>query len=88
MRRLSRGIDQRQIEPETYGGDDVKAVIENMLANLPEDNPYKHAELSQGKRNKGKWNWTVSLKIDKNDSNIVQWYVDNLLNAYKALGEI
>ena len=73
---------------ETYGGDDVKAVIENMLANLPEDNPYKHAELSQGKRNKGKWNWTVSLKIDKNDSNIVQWYVDNLLNAYKALGEI
>lgn len=88
MRRLSRGIDQRQIEPETYGGDDVKAVIENMLAKLPEDNPYKNAELSQGKRNKGKWNWTVSLKIDKNDSNIVQWYVDNLLNAYKALGEI
>lgn len=73
---------------ETYGGDEVKAVIENMLANLPEDNPYKHAELSQGKRNKDKWNWTVSLKIDKNDSNIVQWYVDNLLNAYKALGEI
>lgn len=73
---------------ETYGGDEVKAVIENMLANLPEDNPYNHAELSQGKRNKDKWNWTVSLKIDKNDSNIVQWYVDNLLNAYKALGEI
>lgn len=73
---------------ETYGGDEVKAVIENMLANLPEDNPYKHAELFQGKRNKDKRNWTVSLKIDKNDSNIVQWYVDNLLNAYKALGEI
>lgn len=73
---------------ETLGGDEVKAVIDNKLAQLPEDNPFKHAELSQGKKNKNKWVWTVSKVMDRDDAQFVQWYVDNVLNAYKALGEI
>ena len=73
---------------ETYGGEEAKAIIDNMLAQLPEDNPFKNAEISQGKKNKDKWMWVVLVSMDKNDSRLVQWYADNILNAYKAAGEI
>ncbi len=70
---------------ETYGGDEPKVFISNILAQLPEDNPYKHAELNQGKKNKNKWNWDVRIYIDKNDSQLIQWYADNVLISYRIL---
>lgn len=70
---------------ETYGGDEPKVLISNILAQLPEDNPYKHAELNQGKKNKNKWNWDVRIYIDKNDSQLIQWYADNVLISYRIL---
>lgn len=73
---------------ETHSGEEGKAIIENVLAQLPEDNPFKNAEMSQGKKNKDKWAWVVLVSMDKNDSRLVQWYADNILNAYKAAGEI
>lgn len=70
---------------ETYGGDEPKVLISNTLAQLPEDNPYKHAELNQGKKNKNKWIWDVRIYIDKNDSQLNQWYADNVLISYRIL---
>lgn len=71
---------------ETYGGEDVKAVIENILSKAPVDSIVRQAELSQGKKNKDKWNWTVIANIDKNDSGIIQWYADAIL-AFSSLIE-
>ena len=42
--------------------------------------PLKHAELSQGKRNKNKWAWSIKHSIDKADAGLVQWYADKLLS--------
>ena len=77
-----------RVSLETHGGEEAKAIVENVLAQLPEDNPFKNAEISQGKKNKDKWAWSVLVSMDKNDSQLVQWYADNILNAYKAAGEI
>ena len=73
---------------ETYGGEEAKVAIDNILSQLSDDNPFKNAEISQGKRNKDKWAWVVSVSMDKNDSQLVQWYADNILNGYRAVGEI
>ena len=66
---------------ETYGGESMKATVESILAKAPANSIARKAELSQGKKNKDKWNWTV-LKDDKNDSNIIQWYADTILSFY------
>ena len=71
---------------ETYGGDEVKVVIEKILAKAPADSIVRQAELSQGKKNKDKWNWTVVAAIDKNDESIIQWYADAIL-AFDSLIE-
>ena len=70
---------------ETYGGDEAKMVIENKLAQAPAEHLVRQAELSQGKRNKDKWAWTLSLTIDKSDSNLVKWYVDSVLAFYSFI---
>ena len=70
---------------ETYGGDEVKAIIDDLLSKAPADSAVRQAELSQGKKNKDKWNWTLINTIDKYDSNIIQWYVDAILAFYKAI---
>ena len=70
---------------ETYGGEEVKAIIDDLLSRAPADSVVRQAELSQGKKNKDKWNWTLINTIDKYDSNIIQWYTDTILAFYKAI---
>ena len=70
---------------ETYGGDEVKAVIEDRLSKLPADSLVANAEISQGKKNKNKWAWVVSVNMDKKDKNIISWYSDVILTFYNAL---
>lgn len=69
---------------ETYGGNEVKSIIEKILSKAPANSIVRQAELSQGKKNKDKWNWTVIANIDKNDSGIIQWYADAIL-AFSSL---
>ena len=70
---------------ETYGGEEVKTIIDNLLSKAPTDSVVRQAELSQGKKNKDKWNWTVIANIDRNDSSIVQWYADAILAFYSLI---
>ena len=70
---------------ETYGGDEVKAIIDDLLSKAPADSAVRQAELSQGKKNKDKWNWTLINTIDKYDSNIIQWYADTILAFYNTI---
>ena len=70
---------------ETYGGDEVKAIIDDLLSKATADSAVRQAELSQGKKNKDKWNWTLINTIDKYDSNIIQWYADTILAFYRAI---
>ena len=58
---------------ETYGGDEVKAVIEDRLSKLPADSLVANAEISQGKKNKNKWAWVVSANMDKKDTNLISF---------------
>lgn len=69
---------------ETYGGNEVKSIIEKILSKAPANSIVRQAELSQGKKNKDKWNWTIITKIDKNDNRIIQWYADAIL-AFSSL---
>lgn len=70
---------------ETYGGEEVKAIINDILAKTPADSIVRQAELSQGKKNKDKWNWTLVNTIDKYDTNIIQWYADAILAFHNAV---
>ena len=70
---------------ETYGGEEVKAIIDDLLSKAPADSVVRQAELSPGKKNKDKWNWTLINTIDKYDSNIIQWYTDTILAFYSAI---
>ena len=70
---------------ETYGGEEVKEVIENIFAKQPTDSIVKSAVLSQGKKNKNKWAWTVTANMDKSDKGIIQWYIDVMLAFYNAI---
>jgi hypothetical protein len=67
---------------ETFGGDELKNLIDAKVANAPSDHPLKQATVSQGKRNKNKWAWSIAEKIDKADNGLIQWYVDTLLAVY------
>ena len=70
---------------ETYGGEEVKEIIENIFAKQPVDSIIKSAVLSQGKKNKNKWAWTVTAHLDKSDKGIIQWYIDVMLAFYRAI---
>ena len=70
---------------ETYGGEEVKTIIDDLLSRTPADSAVGQAELSQGKKNKDKWNWTLINTIDKYDRNIIQWYADTILAFYRAI---
>ena len=64
---------------ETYGGEDVKAILEAKINRTPADHVVRKAALEQGKRNKNKWAWALRDKIDKNDGRLVQWYAEAFL---------
>lgn len=67
---------------ETFGGEETKSIVEGKILNAPEGHVLKRAVMSQGKKNKDKWSWTLSLNIDKSDSNLLNWYVETLMAFY------
>ena len=73
---------------ETYGGEEMKSKISRAIASLPDTHLLKHAELSQGKRNKNKWAWGIKHSIDKADAGLVQWYADKLLSLCTVMEEM
>lgn len=71
---------------ETFGGEDLKNMIEAKIATVPGDHPIRQTELVQGKKNKNKWAWSFARSIDKADPNLVKWYSETLL-AFISLFE-
>ena len=67
---------------ETYGGEDAKNQFDTKIAASPAGHPIKQAVISQGQKNKDKWAWTISTKIDKSDAGLVKWYAETLLAVY------
>lgn len=67
---------------ETYGGEDAKNQFDAKIAASPAGHPIKQAVISQGQKNKDKWAWTISTKIDKSDAGLVKWYAETLLAVY------
>ena len=67
---------------ETYGGDDIKKMIESKIDTAPEDYPLKTVEVKQGSKNKDKWAWSITTPIDKSNENLVRWYVEQLISIY------
>jgi hypothetical protein len=70
---------------ETFGGEEIKRVVEQKIATAPADHPLRSAVVSQGKKNKNKWNWSIQINIDKYDPTLIQWYVDTVLSMYTLL---
>ncbi len=70
---------------ETFGGEEIKRVVEQKIATAPADHPIRSAVVSQGKKNKNKWNWSIQINIDKYDPTLIQWYVDTVLSMYALL---
>jgi hypothetical protein len=70
---------------ETFGGEEIKRVVEQKIATAPADHPIRSAVVSQGKKNKNKWAWTVTANLDKSDKGIIQWYIDVMLAFYNAI---
>ena len=70
---------------ETFGGEEIKRVVEQKIATAPADHPIRSAVVSQGKKNKNKWNWSIQINIDKYDPTLIQWYVDTVLSMYTLL---
>ena len=70
---------------ETYQGDEARDMIMAAVANAPEGHPVKQAIMSQGKKNKDKWAWTITRQADASDNGLLQWYVDTFLPMYEFL---
>lgn len=70
---------------ETYQGDEARDMIMAAVANAPEGHPVKQAIMSQGKKNKDKWAWTITCQADASDNGLLQWYVDTFLPMYEFL---
>lgn len=70
---------------ETYQGDEARDMIMAAVANAPEGHPVRQAIMSQGKKNKDKWAWTITRNTDASDNGLLQWYVDTFLPMYEFL---
>ena len=73
---------------ETYQGEEMKEKILTAMSKLPSDHLLKSAELSQGKKNKNKWAWSIKQQIEKTDSNLVKWCSDRILAVYIAMEDM
>ena len=73
---------------ETYGGEETRDKIVSAISNAPDNHPLKSAELSQGKKNKNKWAWSIKHCIDKTDSNIINWYTETLIASYALMEDM
>ena len=70
---------------ETYQGEEGRDMIMSAVASAPEGHPVKQAIMSQGKKSKDKWAWTITCKADASDNGLLQWYVDTFLPIYEFL---
>ena len=66
----------------------MKEKILTAISELPSDHPLKGAELSQGKRNKNKWGWSVKQQIDKTDTGLIKWCTDRILAIYITMEDM
>ena len=73
---------------ETYQGEDMKEKILIAMSKLPSDHPLRDAELSQGKKNKNKWAWSIKQQIDKTDPGLVKWCSDRILAIYTTMEDM
>jgi hypothetical protein len=73
---------------ETYQGEEMKEKILIAMSNLPSDHPLRDAELSQGKKNKNKWAWSIKQQIDKTDPGLVKWCSDRILAIYTTMEDM
>ena len=73
---------------ETYQGEDMKEKILIAMSKLPSDHPLRDAELSQGKKNKNKWAWSIKKRIDKTDTGLVKWCSDRILAIYTTMEDM
>ena len=74
---------QAAIFYETYQGEEGRDMIMSAVASAPEGHLVKQAIMSQGKKSKDKWAWTITCKADASDNDLLQWYVDTLLPVYE-----
>ena len=70
---------------ETYGGEEVRDAINAVVSAAPEGHPVKQAIMSQGKKNKDKWAWSIRRNVGKDDNELIDWYVEMLLACYKFM---
>ena len=73
---------------ETYQGEEMKEKILIAMSKLPSDHPLRDAELSQGKKNKNKWAWSIKRQIDKTDPGLVKWCSDRILAIYTTMEDM
>lgn len=73
---------------ETYCGESVRDKVMAAITSIPAEHPLKMAEISQGKRNKDKWAWSIRQKMDKSDSGLVKWCVETIFSIYTLMEEI
>ena len=55
------------------------------MEKAPADHIIKQVKMSQGKRNKNKWGWSLETQIDKFDPNIIDWYKTVFIAFYTFL---
>ena len=68
---------------ETFGGEQMKQIIDKKIATAPSDFVLKATESKQGVKNKDKWTWSVGTSINNSTNELVQWYVDTMLSLYR-----
>jgi hypothetical protein len=73
------------VQLETSSGEAVKSKIDSKIAQTAENHVIRTIEVEQGKRNKNKWVWAVRANIDKNDTQLVNWYADVMIDIYRAI---
>ena len=66
----------------------MKEKILIAMSKLPSDHPLRDAELSQGKKNKNKWAWSIKQQIDKTDLGLVKWCSDRILAIYTTMEDM
>jgi hypothetical protein len=76
---------EASVKIEGFEGDKTKQIYESKLAEAPANHIIKEFTLEQGTKNKDKWALIINKKFDKNDSGLLQWYLDTLIALYNYI---
>lgn len=79
------GKNVATVQLETMSGDPVKSKLDAKIALTAADHIIRTAEVEQSKRNKNKWVWAMRANIDKNDTHLVKWYADVMIDIYRVI---